>query len=131
MDVQIQIQWSDYPHLSEHQQRLAEEYARGLGDHAFADLLRSSPEQQIARLKTFEAFVLEQRAKAADRQAAEVASMREAQELLQAQLAMALEQQRTMSEVVQNLATKKTPSKVAVRMDAPKFDGKECNKLVH
>ena len=141
MDVQIQIQWSDYPHLSEHQRRLAEEYARGLGDHAFADLLRSPPEQQIARLEAFEAFVLSQRAKAADRQAAaenaadrqaaEVASMLKAQELLQAQLAAALEQQRTMSEVVQSLATKKTPSRVAVRMDAPKFDGKECNKLVH
>ncbi len=123
------MDWSAYPHLSQHQQELAERYALGLGDQALAELLTGPAEQQVARLAQFESFVLEQRSRGAQKQGQEVAA---AISISQEQLETARESNRTLAKAVEALhADKAKTTRKAVKLDAPKFDGADGNKLVH
>jgi hypothetical protein len=125
------MDWADFPHLSAHQQELAEALARGLGDQALAELLASPPEQQVVRLGQFEAFVLAQRAKASERAAVQtnelVATVRTTQEQLTALQA----KNEALSRLVESLSSRPVRKKTAVKLDAPKFEGADGNRLTH
>ena len=55
------MDWSDFPYLSRHHSELAEHMAQGLCEQALTNLLHCPPEQHVAQLEQFEAFVLGQR----------------------------------------------------------------------
>ena len=64
--MSLNMDWAGFPHLSQHQREVAEHMAQGLGEQALADLLNCPPEQHVARLEQFEAFVLGQRKNASE-----------------------------------------------------------------
>ena len=66
--MSLNIDWAHFPHLSEHHREVAGLMAQGLGEQALARLLGSPPEQHVAQLEQFEAFVLGQRRAASEAQ---------------------------------------------------------------
>lgn len=134
-------------HLTEHQIALAKSYEEGLGTQALQELLSTPPETQIARLEQFEAFVHHQRQRALEKaqsktEEMEAAVSRTTEQLHTArlqtehvtdQLHAVQMQNDQLSKAVDALASAKTAAKkrVPVRMDCPKFDGSDGNKLVH
>lgn len=126
----MSLDWAAFPHLTKHHQELAEHYARGLGDAALAELLNSPAEQHVARLEQFHAFVLAQRDKGAQNKSQELAPVLSRS---QEQLAAVQEEKRVLTQVVDTFSTRADAQerKRPIRMDAPKFDGSDDNKLVH
>lgn len=142
------INWADYPHFTEHHRGLVEALAKGLGDQALIDVLKCPPEQQLARLEQFHTFVLAQRERGSEKVQAQleeaVAASAHAQSELQAQLREVVAASTLTQSELQTLASTnealtdavkslsaRPQKKVAVRMDAPKFDGSDGNRLVH
>ena len=64
--MSLNIDWAHFPHLSEHHREVAGLMTLGLGEQALARLLGSPPEQHVAQLEQFEAFVLGQRRAASE-----------------------------------------------------------------
>ena len=88
-DMVLNMDWSDFPHLSQHHRELAEHMAQGLGEQALVNLLHCPPEQHVAQLEQFEAFVLGHR-----RNASEVNSQATAESITKTQDELRLEQAR-------------------------------------
>jgi hypothetical protein len=125
----MELDWSAYPHLSQHLRELAEHYAKGLGDSALAELLACPAEHQVARLEQFEAFVLAQRGKGAQQQSQELTSVISR---TKEQLAAARTENVALARAVESLSSpERAKKKKAVKLDAPKFDGSDGNRLVH
>ncbi|KAF1318446.1 hypothetical protein FI667_g13936, partial [Globisporangium splendens] len=118
--------------------------AQALGDQVALDVLSASPEQQIFRLEQFENFSNAQR----------LEGERSAQAQMQATASLTAEMLRSAAEsrealervvsVVAGAATSlssaasapqtpasQTPRPRAVKIDAPKFDGADGDKLIH
>ena len=74
--MSLNIDLAHFPHLSEHHREVAEQLAQGLGQQALANLLGCPPEQHIAQLEQFEAFVLGQRKVASEAQSHAAAGVR-------------------------------------------------------
>ena len=125
------MDWSAYPHLSEHHRELAEALANGLGPQALAEALACPPEQQVARLEQFHAFVLQQRAKASERATAQTNELAVAVSKTQEQLAAVQAQNATLTRLVESLSSGAGKRRTAVKLDAPKFDGSDGNNLTH
>ena len=68
MRMSLNIDSAHFPQLFEHHREVAEHLAQGLGEQALASLLGCPPEQHIAQLEQFEAFVLGQRRVASEAQ---------------------------------------------------------------
>ena len=64
--MSLNFNWAEYPHLSNHHREVAEHLAQGLGEQALANLWGCPPEQHVAQLEQFEAFVLGQRRSASE-----------------------------------------------------------------
>ncbi|CAI5701409.1 unnamed protein product [Peronospora effusa] len=62
----LNMDWSESLHLIQHHRELAEHMAKGLGEQALVNLLHCPPEQHVAQLEQFEAFVLGQRRNASE-----------------------------------------------------------------
>ena len=62
----LNMDWSDFPHLSQHHRELAEYMAQELGEQALINLVHCPPEQHVAQLEQLEAFVLGQRRNASE-----------------------------------------------------------------
>ena len=125
------MDWAEFPHLSTHQRELAEALAKGLGGQALAELLASPPEHQIARLEQFEAFVLEQRAKASERAAVQTNELVATVHKTQEQLAALQAQNTALAKLYGTLSSRPATKKTPVKLDAPKFDGADGNQLTH
>ena len=116
----LNMDWSDFPHLSQHHRELAEHMAQGLGVQALVNLLHCPPEQ-------FEAFVLGQR-----RNASEVNSQATAESITKTQDELRLEQARNeaLNRTVETLSARPAQPR-PIRMDPPKFDGTSPHTIVH
>ena len=101
--------------------------AQGLGEQALADLLNCPPEQHVARLEQFEAFVLGQR-----KNASEVHEHAVAESVNQTQDELLREQARNeaLNRTVEALSARSNPPR-PIRMDPPKFDGTAPHTIVH
>lgn len=134
---------SMFPHLSAEHRSVLQKYAEALGEQAAIDLLAASPEQQLGRLELFSNFATDQRRHG--EQAAQ-AQMEAAASLTSEMLRSATESRDALERVVgvvANAATSlssatraSTPSSHAarpraVKIDAPKFDGSDGDKLIH
>lgn len=134
---------SMFPHLSAEHRSVLQKYAEALGEQAAIDLLAASPEQQLGRLELFSNFATDQRRHG--EQAAQ-AQMEAAASLTSEMLRSATESRDALERVVgvvANAATSlssatraSTPSSLAarpraVKIDAPKFDGSDGDKLIH
>lgn len=134
---------SMFPHLTADHRSVLANYASALGEQAAMELLAASPEHQLGRLEAFSTFVTDQRRRgeqAAQAQIGAAASLTADMLRSAAESREALE--RAVS-VVANTATSlssaaraPTPSPIAprpraVKIDAPRFDGGEGDKLIH
>ncbi|CAI5727339.1 unnamed protein product [Peronospora farinosa] len=121
------MDWSDFPHLSQHHRELAEHMAQGLGEQALVNLLHCPPEQHVSQLEQFEAFVLGQR-----RNASEVNSQATAESITKTQDELRLEQARNeaLNRTVETLSARPAQPR-PIRMDPPKFDGATPHTIVH
>ncbi|CAI5714887.1 unnamed protein product [Peronospora farinosa] len=100
------MDWSDFPHLSQHHRELAEHMAQGLGEQALVNLLHCPPEQHVARLEQFEAFVFGQRRNASEAR------------------------NEALNRTVETLSARPAQPR-PIRMDPPKFDGTSPHTIVH
>ncbi|KAF1325088.1 reverse transcriptase, partial [Globisporangium splendens] len=135
---------AQFPHLSAEHRSVLTRMAQALGDQVALDVLSASPEQQIFRLEQFENFSNAQR----------LEGERSAQAQMQATASLTAEMLRSAAEsrealervvsVVAGAATSlssavsapqtpasQTPRPRAVKIDAPKFDGADGDKLIH
>ncbi|KAF1327941.1 Pol protein, partial [Globisporangium splendens] len=135
---------AQFPHLSAEHRSVLTRMAQALGDQVALDVLSASPEQQIFRLEQFENFSNAQR----------LEGERNAQAQMQATASLTAEMLRSAAEsrealervvsVVAGAATSlssaasapqtpasQTPRPRAVKIDAPKFDGADGDKLIH
>ncbi|KAF1333614.1 Pol protein, partial [Globisporangium splendens] len=135
---------AQFPHLSAEHRSVLTRMAQALGDQVALDVLSASPEQQIFRLEQFENFSNAQR----------LEGERSAQAQMQATASWTAEMLRSAAEsrealervvsVVAGAATSlssaasapqtpasQTPRPRAVKIDAPKFDGADGDKLIH
>ena len=64
--MSLNIDWAQFPHLSEHHREVEEQMAQGLGEQALASLLGCPPGQHVPQLEQFEKFVLGQRMAASE-----------------------------------------------------------------
>lgn len=134
---------SMFPHLSAEHRSVLTNLAEALGEQAAMDLLASSPEQQLARLEMFSTFVTEQRLRGEQAAQAQIGA---AASLTADMLRSAAESREALERavnVVANTATSlssaamaptptpRTAHPRAVKLDAPKFDGSEGDKLIH
>ena len=71
--MSLNVDWAQFPHLSQHQREVAEHMAQGLGEQALANLLGWTPEQHVPQLEQFEKFVLGQRPATSEARSHEVA----------------------------------------------------------
>ena len=125
--MSLNIDWAHFPHLSEHHREVAGLMAQGLGEQALARLLGSPPEQHVAQLEQFEAFVLGQR-----RAASEAQSHAAAESVTQTQDELRHEQARSeaLNRTVEMLSARPHQPR-PIRMDPPKFDGTAAHTIVH
>ncbi|KAF1326689.1 Pol protein, partial [Globisporangium splendens] len=135
---------AQFPHISAEHRSVLTRMAQALGDQVALDVLSASPEQQIFRLEQFENFSNAQR----------LEGERNAQAQMQATASLTAEMLRSAAEsrealervvsVVAGAATSlssaasapqtpasQTPRPRAVKIDAPKFDGADGDKLIH
>ena len=66
--MSLNIGWAHFSHLPEHHRVVAEHLAQEIGKESLARLLSSPPQQHVAQLEKFEAFVLGQRRVASEAQ---------------------------------------------------------------
>lgn len=125
-----EIKWADFPHFTEHHKGLVEALAKGLGDQALVDVLNSPPEQQIARLEQFHTFVLAQRVRGSEKVQAELQEVVAMSAKTQSELQALAARNDALTDAVKTLSAR-PQKKVAVRLDAPKFDGTDGSRLVH
>ncbi|KAF1325449.1 Pol protein, partial [Globisporangium splendens] len=135
---------AQFPHLSAEHRSVLTRMAQALGDQVALELLSASPEQQIFRLEQFENFSNAQRLEG-ERSAQ--AQMQVAASLTAEMLRSAAESREALERVVSVVAgaatslssaaaapqtqTSQTPRPRAVKIDAPKFDGADGDKLTH
>ncbi|KAF1313356.1 Pol protein, partial [Globisporangium splendens] len=135
---------AQFPHLSAEHRSVLTRMAQALGDQVALELLSASPEQQIFRLEQFENFSNAQRLEG-ERSAQ--AQMQVAASLTAEMLRSAAESREALERVVSVVAgaatslssaaaapqtpTSQTPRPRAVKIDAPKFDGADGDKLIH
>uniref|UniRef100_A0AAV1TGE8 Uncharacterized protein n=1 Tax=Peronospora matthiolae TaxID=2874970 RepID=A0AAV1TGE8_9STRA len=121
------MDWNDFSHLFQHHRELAEHLAQGLGEQALANLLSCPPEQHVAQLEKFEAFVLGQR-----RNASEVHGHAAAESISKTQDELMREQARNeaLNRTVETLSARSNQPR-PIRMDPPKFDGTAPHTIVH
>ena len=127
MKIILNIDWAHFPHLSEHHREVAEYLAQGRGEQALASLSGCPPEQHIAQLEQFEAFVVGQR-----RVTSEAQSHAAAESVTQTQAELRREQVRgeTLNKTVEMLSARPHQPR-PIRMDPPKFDGTAAHTIVH
>ncbi|KAF1319813.1 Pol protein, partial [Globisporangium splendens] len=135
---------AQFPHLSAEHRSVLTRMAQALGDQVALDVLSASPEQQIFRLEQFENFSNAQRLEG-ERSAQ--AQMQAAASLTAEMLRSAAESREALERVVSVVAgaatslssavsapqtpASQTPRPRAVKIDAPKFDGADGDKLIH
>ncbi|KAF1313121.1 Gag protein, partial [Globisporangium splendens] len=135
---------AQFPHLSAEHRSVLTRMAQALGDQVALELLSASPEQQIFRLEQFENFSNAQRLEG-ERSAQ--AQMQATASLTAEMLRSAAESREALERVVSVVAgaatslssaaaapqtpTSQTPRPRAVKIDAPKFDGADGDKLIH
>ncbi|CAI5714552.1 unnamed protein product [Peronospora effusa] len=121
------MDWMEFPHLSQHHRQLEEYMAQGLDEQALVNLLHCTPEQHVAQLEQFEAFVLGQR-----RNASEANSQATAESINKTQDELKLEQARNeaLNRTVGTLSARPNQPR-PIRMDPPKFDGTTPHTIVH
>ncbi|KAF1325889.1 Pol protein, partial [Globisporangium splendens] len=135
---------AQFPHLSAEHRSVLTRMAQALGDQVALDVLSASPEQQIFRLEQFENFSNAQRLEG-ERSAQ--AQMQATASLTAEMLRSAAESREALERVVSVVAgaatslssaasapqtpTSQTPRPRAVKIDAPKFDGADGDKLIH
>ncbi|KAF1315121.1 Gag protein, partial [Globisporangium splendens] len=135
---------AQFPHLSAEHRSVLTRMAQALGDQVALELLSASPEQQIFRLEQFENFSNAQRLEG-ERSAQ--AQMQAAASLTAEMLRSAAESREALERVVSVVAgaatslssaasapqtpASQTPRPRAVKIDAPKFDGADGDKLIH
>ncbi|KAF1323160.1 Pol protein, partial [Globisporangium splendens] len=132
---------AQFPHLSAEHRSVLTRMAQALGDQVALELLSASPEQQIFRLEQFENFSNAQRLEG-ERSAQ--AQMQATASLTAEMLRSAAESREALERVVAGAATSlssaaaapqtptsQTPRPRAVKIDAPKFDGADGDKLIH
>ncbi|KAF1318369.1 Pol protein, partial [Globisporangium splendens] len=135
---------AQFPHLSAEHRSVLTRMAQALGDQVALDVLSASPEQQIFRLEQFENFSNTQRLEG-ERSAQ--AQMQATASLTAEMLRSAAESREALERVVSVVAgaatslpsaasapqtpTSQTPRPRAVKIDAPKFDGADGDKLIH
>ncbi|KAF1328293.1 Pol protein, partial [Globisporangium splendens] len=135
---------AQFPHLSAEHRSVLTRMAQALGDQVALDVLSASPEQQIFRLEQFENFSNAQRLEG-ERNAQ--AQMQATASLTAEMLRSAAESREALERVVSVVAgaatslssaaaapqtpTSQTPRPRAVKIDAPKFDGADGDKLIH
>ncbi|KAF1331522.1 Pol protein, partial [Globisporangium splendens] len=135
---------AQFPHLSAEHRSVLIRMAQALGDQVALDVLSASPEQQIFRLEQFENFSNAQRLEG-ERSAQ--AQMQATASLTAEMLRSAAESREALERVVSVVAgaatslssaasapqtpTSQTPRPRAVKIDAPKFDGADGDKLIH
>ncbi|KAF1315298.1 Pol protein, partial [Globisporangium splendens] len=135
---------AQFPHLSAEHRSVLTRMAQALGDQVALDVLSASPEQQIFRLEQFENFSNAQRLEG-ERSAQ--AQMQAAASLTAEMLRSAAESREALERVVSVVAgaatslssaasapqtpASQTPRPRAVKIDAPKFDGVDGDKLIH
>ena len=131
---------SMFPHLSVEHQSVLANFAAALGEQAAMELLTAPPDQQLARLEMFDAFVAEQRRRAeqtAQAHASATASLTAEMLRSATESRDALERAvNVMSKTASTLSTRTPipatrPTARAVKIDAPKFDGSASEKLIH
>ena len=123
----LNMDWSDFPHLYQHHWELAEHMAQGLGEQALVNLLHCPPEQHVAQLEQFEAFVLGQR-----RNTSEVNSQATAESITKTQDELRLEQARNeaLNRIGETLSARSNQPR-PIWMDPQKFDGTAPHTIVH
>ncbi|KAF1333990.1 reverse transcriptase, partial [Globisporangium splendens] len=135
---------AQFPHLSAEHRSVLTRMAQALGDQVALDVLSASPEQQIFRLEQFENFSNAQRLEG-ERSAQ--AQMQATASLTAEMLRSAAESREALERVVSVVTgaatslssaasapqtpTSQTPCPRAVKIDAPKFDGADGDKLIH
>ncbi|KAF1334476.1 Pol protein, partial [Globisporangium splendens] len=135
---------AQFPHISAEHRSVLTRMAQALGDQVALDVLSASPEQQIFRLEQFENFSNAQRLEG-ERSAQ--AQMQATASLTAEMLRSAAESREALERVVSVVAgaatslpsaasapqtpTSQTPRPRAVKIDAPKFDGADGDKLIH
>jgi hypothetical protein len=125
------MDWAQYPHLSHPQRELAETLAKGLGKEALAELLACPPEKQISRLEQFDAFVRTQLTKGSERASVQTNELAATVRKTQEQLTALQSQNNALTTLVESLSSRPATKKTAVKLDAPKFDGTDANRLTH
>ena len=125
--LSLNIDWAQFPHLSKHHREVAEHLAQGLGEQALANLLGCPPEQHVAQLEQFEAFVLGQRM-----DASEAHSYAAAESIQKTQDELKREQARNeaLNRTVETLSARSNQLR-PIRMDPPEFDGTAAHTIVH
>ena len=125
--MSLNIDKAHLPHLSKHHREVAELLAQGLGRQALVNLFGCPPEQHIAQLEQFEAFVLGQR-----RVASEAQSHATAESITQTKDELRREQARSeeLNRTVEMLSARPHQPR-PIRMDPPKFDGIAAHTIVH
>ncbi|KAF1334477.1 Gag protein, partial [Globisporangium splendens] len=135
---------AQFPHISAEHRSVLTRMAQALGDQVALDVLSASPEQQIFRLEQFENFSNAQRLEG-ERSAQ--AQMQATASLIAEMLRSAAESREALERVVSVVAgaatslssaasapqtpASQTPRPRAVKIDAPKFDGADGDKLIH
>ncbi|CAI5722210.1 unnamed protein product [Peronospora effusa] len=101
--------------------------AQGIGEKALVNLLHCPPEQHVAQLEQFEAFVLGQR-----RNASEANSQATAGSINKTQDELRLEQARNeaLNRTVDTLSARPSQPR-PIRMDTSKLDGTSPHTIVH
>ena len=123
----LNIDWAQFPHLSKHHRDVDEHMAQGLGEQALTSLSGCPPEQHIAQLKQFEAFVLGQQSVAFEAQ-----SHASAEFITQTQDELRHEQARSkaLQRTVEMLSARRHQPR-PILMNPPKFDGTLAHTIVY
>ena len=125
--MSLNIDWTHFPHLSEHYQEVAEHLAQGLGEQALARLLSSPPEQHVAQLEQFEAIVPGQHRVASE---AESHAAAESVTLTRDELRREQARSEALNRTVGMLSARPHQPR-PIQMDPSKFDGTLAHTIVH